>query len=253
MTAPAVVTWDGHTADALARECGVPRLDLHDVLDSTQDVAHRLAEQGAPAGTVVLADAQRAGRGRMGRVWSSEPGKGVWCSVLERAVPADALDVLSVRIGLEVAERLDAIAGAGETVSVKWPNDLVLHGAKLGGILVEARWSGNALAWVAVGVGINVVRPLSHATAAGMPRGVARADVLRAVVAGVRAAAACAGHLSPDELARLEARDALRGKRIVEPAAGIVTGVTRSGELVVETRAGTKRLRTGTIRMAEGT
>jgi len=155
-----------------------------------------------------------------------------------------------VRVGIEVAERLDRLVR--ETVGVKWPNDLVLGLAKLGGILVEARWSGSSLAWVAIGVGVNVVRPLSQSLAAGMPKGVARSDVLVAIVHGARAAAGKMGHLTPEELERFRTRDALRGRRIVEPVAGTVSGIAASGALVVETRQGTERLRTGTIRLAEG-
>ena len=244
------MTWDGHAAEDLAAACGAPRLDLHDEVESTLDVAHQLAEQGAAGGTVVLADAQRAGRGRMGRAWSSEPGRGVWSTMIVRDTDAKALEVLSIRVGLEVAERLDDIARA--QVGVKWPNDLVLHGAKLGGILVEARWTGAALGWVAVGVGVNVVRPDSYAAAAALPRGTARVDVLAAIVAGIRAAAAATGHLSPAEKERFQARDALRGKRIVEPVAGTVTGIESSGALLVMTRQKTERVKTGTIRLAEG-
>ena len=242
--------WDGLTSEALAHRCGVDRLELLDVTDSVLDVAHTLAEQGVPAGTVVLADTQRAGRGRMGRAWSSEPGLGVWCAVIQRSLTQDSMDVLSLRIGLEIAERLDTLAR--DPVGVKWPNDLVIGSAKLGGILVEARWSGDTLAWIAIGVGVNVVRPISETAAAGMPKGTARADVLAAVVAGCRAAVAATGHLSQGDLARYRARDVLRGKRIVEPVSGTVSGIAANGALVVETRRGTERVRTGTIRLAEG-
>ena len=242
--------WEGHDAGALAIRCGVERLELFDVTDSTLDAAHALAEAGATSGTVVLADAQRAGRGRMGRAWSSEPGRGVWCTVVERSLDLPALDVLSIRVGLEVAERLDT--SAGETVGIKWPNDLMLGTTKLGGILVETRWSGTSLAWAAVGVGVNVSTPVGLARAARLPKGARRPDVLVAVVAGVRAAAVRTGHLTAEELSRFRARDALRGRRIVEPHEGTVSGIEANGALVVETRRGAKRVRTGTIRMAEG-
>jgi len=251
------VSWDGETAEALAERCGVPRLELFDVVDSTLDEAHKLAEQGAAAGTVVLADAQRMGRGRMGRSWSSEPGMGVWCTVIERPESADALELMSIRVGLEIAERLDALAG--EQVNVKWPNDLMIGIDKLGGILAEARWSGSKLSWVAIGVGVNVKRPIEQPRAAGLKAQAPssklqalRVAALTAIVAGIRAAAARAGHLSDTEMARIRRRDALEGRRIVEPITGVVSGISRSGELVIETREGTKRLRVGTIRMAEG-
>src|SRR6185436_19193687 len=96
-----------YSASALARRCNVDRLELLDVTDSTLDVAHKLAEAGAPSSTVVLADAQTAGRGQHGRAWSSEPGRGVWATIIARYVRMNAMDVLSIRVGLEIAERLD--------------------------------------------------------------------------------------------------------------------------------------------------
>jgi BirA family transcriptional regulator, biotin operon repressor / biotin---[acetyl-CoA-carboxylase] ligase len=256
-------TWDGLSAEALARRCGVPRLELLAETESTQDVAHMLAEEGAPAGTTVLADAQRAGRGRLGRSWMSETGRGVWCTILERPMQTDAMDVLSLRIGLEIAEALDTFAGG--QVGVKWPNDLMLPHAviqgsaatrdpqfgKLGGILVEARWSGSTLAWVAIGVGVNVVAP-NVPGASGLARDPSRTAVLTAIVRAVRSAAATTGSLSGSEMARYRARDVLAGRRILEPVAGIVAGITESGSLVVETERGTEHFRAGTVRPAEG-
>jgi len=254
------LTWDGLSAADLADACGVNRLELFDITDSTLDVAHTLGQQGAESGTVVLADAQRAGRGQFGRVWSSEPGRGIWVALLERNVDLQALDVLSVRVGLEIAERLDKLAGS--SIGVKWPNDLIRDGAKLGGVLIEARWSGSTLGWVAIGVGVNTQAPLNIPRTTGLfgfaesrkPRAESRrVSVLAAVVAGARAAAARTGHLSKEELARFHVRDALRGKRIVEPKAGIVDHVESDGALRVNTRQGSERIRSGTIRLAEGT
>lgn len=245
-----LVTWDGHTADALAIRCGVPRLDLFDETDSTLDVAHVLAEQGAPSGTVAVADSQRAGRGRLGRSWSSPPGCGVWCTVIERPGDAAVLDVLSIRVGLGLAEGLDALAA--ERVGLKWPNDLVLRGGKLAGILTEVRWSAGVPVWVAVGVGVNVVAPVDVAGGVGLGAGASRVDVLAMVVRAVRSAAAGAGHLSADEESRYRLRDALRGRRIEGPVAGTIDGIAPSGELLVRTLSGVERVRAGTIRQAEG-
>jgi hypothetical protein len=75
-------TWDGITAEELERALQLPRLELRAEVESTQDIAHALAEQGTPDGTFVLADAQRAGRGRMGRSWASELGAGIWCTMI---------------------------------------------------------------------------------------------------------------------------------------------------------------------------
>lgn len=245
----AAVAWDGHTAAALAKRCAVPLVELLAETESTQNVAHALAEQGAPAGTTVLANAQSAGRGRFGRAWMSEPGMGVWCTVIERPADASAMDVLSLRVGLNVAEALEPFAD--ERLGVKWPNDLLTRRGKVGGILVEARWSGSSLAWVAIGVGVNVVAPDSVPGAVGLTPGARRTEVLVAVVRAVRSAASADGSLSTEELRRYGSRDVLAGRRIVSPAAGTVTGVTATGALVVETARGSEHVRAGTIQLAE--
>jgi BirA family biotin operon repressor/biotin-[acetyl-CoA-carboxylase] ligase len=249
MSATTVFHWDGFDAMALAERFGLAHVELHAEVDSTLDVAHELAERGAVPGTLVVSDAQRAGRGRLGRSWSSEPGRGVWCTIVERPVDPTILDTLSLRIGLQLAESLDAVAG--ERVRVKWPNDLVLREGKLAGILVEARWSGALLAWACVGVGVNVLAPPGVEGAAGLPAGARRVDVLRAIVAAVRFAAAHSGNLTRDELERFAQRDALRGRRVTSPSAGTVAGIDATGALVIHTERGSELHRAGTIRLAE--
>lgn len=240
--------WDGLDAEALARRLRVPLVDLHAELESTQDTAHALAEQGATAGTIVLADAQRAGRGRMGRSWRSDAGQGVWCTIVERPGDAQALDVLSLRVGLLLAERLDAFANG--TVRVKWPNDLLVEAGKLAGILLEVRWSGATPLWAAIGVGVNVVPPAVQ-DAAGLNAGTRRIDVLAAVVAAVRDASQRSGWLTDDELRRYNARDVLHGRRVRTPGAGTVKGVASSGALIVEGAGGIEQHRAGTVEFAE--
>lgn len=249
MTPTGLFRWDGYNATDIAQRCGLPLVELYAETDSTLDVVHALAEKGAPAGTLVVADAQRAGRGRQGRAWSSPPGTGVWCTVLERPLDVKAVDVLSLRVGLRIAEGLDAFAG--ETIRVKWPNDLILRAGKLGGILTEARWIGASLGWVAVGVGVNVVLPPDVEGAAGLRDGVQRIEVLTAVVGAVRSAAAVRGELSPSEIDRFRERDALRGRRVISPSDGTVVGVAASGALLVDTEGGREQHRAGTVRFAE--
>src|SRR5688500_1156570 len=100
------------------------------------DVAHRLAGEGSPSGTVVLADQQTAGRGRAGKSWASAPGAGIWLTLVERPGDTSGIEVLSIRVGLRIAEALDRFAA--EPIRLKWPNDLYAESGKLGGILVEA-------------------------------------------------------------------------------------------------------------------
>ena len=122
------------------------------------DRLHQLAEQGAPAGTAVLAEAQTGGRGSRGRAWHSPPG-GLWLSVLYRPPSPAGVELLSLRLGLLVATALEAAAPAAP-VALKWPNDLMVGDRKVGGILCEARWQGESLAWVAAGLGLNVTNDI---------------------------------------------------------------------------------------------
>ncbi|MBA3891409.1 MAG: biotin--[acetyl-CoA-carboxylase] ligase, partial [Gemmatimonadaceae bacterium] len=201
-------SYDGATAALLAAGWGVPAVTLFETVPSTMDVAHALAETGAPAGTVVLADAQEAGRGRHGRTWTSEPGRGVWLSVVERPDDTSGTDVLSLRIGLAIAEVLEELAPA--PIRLKWPNDVFVADGKLGGILSEGRWRSGRLEWLVIGVGVNVHAPATASAgvrAGALRPGVTRLAVLERLVPAIRAAAAAAGPLDAGELARFHARD----------------------------------------------
>lgn len=199
---------------------------------STLDVAHELAAQGAGAGTLIVADAQTAGRGRMGRSWRSEPGAGIWLTLIERPRDLRALDVLSLRIGLALAPTLDPFTES--PVHLKWPNDLYVGDRKLAGVLIEARWREAQPEWVAIGVGINLRAPASEPRAIGLRSGVSRDDVLPRIIGPMRAAAARTGPLTQDELLAFADRDRARGRRCVEPIAGVVQGIDASGALLVD-------------------
>ncbi|HXD23869.1 MAG TPA: biotin--[acetyl-CoA-carboxylase] ligase, partial [Gemmatimonadaceae bacterium] len=166
---------DGMDADAMAGALSVPRAVLMSSVNSTMDEVHRLASEGAPAGTVVIADEQTAGRGRGGRRWTSRPGQGLWMTLLERPGTVSGLDVLSLRIGLHAAPVLDLFSS--ERVQIKWPNDLYVGSRKLAGILVEARWRDQKTDWVAIGIGVNVVAPPDLETAVGLLAGTRRSVV----------------------------------------------------------------------------
>ena len=224
--------FDGQSAVSLAESLGLPRVVVFDRIPSTLDVAHELGETGAKAGTLVIADEQTAGRGRMRRVWQSEPGAGLWLTFVERPTGAESLGVLALRLALALAPGLDRFASS--QVQLKWPNDLYVAGKKLAGLLVEARWRGTRLDWLAVGVGINVRAPQS-VQAIGLDSGVQRLDVLRAVVPAVRRAVSAEGNLSFDELARFRERDMALGKACIEPVAGTVAGIAADGALLVDT------------------
>lgn len=132
---------------------------------STNDVARDLAARGAPGGTVVVADYQTAGRGRLGRRWLAPPGTSLLCSILFRPPlepeslphPTD----LTMLCALAAADAVEKAAGL--PVSLKWPNDLVVvRGAswrKLGGLLAETGISGDRVEFIIVGVGVNINVP----------------------------------------------------------------------------------------------
>jgi BirA family biotin operon repressor/biotin-[acetyl-CoA-carboxylase] ligase len=225
----------------------------YDEVGSTLDVAHELAANGADAGTLIVARAQTAGRGRLGRSWRSERDAGLWLTLIERPRDASALDVLSLRIGLALAPALDAFADA--QVQLKWPNDLYVRAKKLAGILIEARWREGLPEWVAIGVGINLAPPASESRAIGLRTDVSREAVLDTVGRALRDAAAMTGPLSASELAAFAARDFAAGHRCTEPVAGIVVGIDASGALLVEIgsaeRATVTALRAGSLLLEE--
>jgi BirA family biotin operon repressor/biotin-[acetyl-CoA-carboxylase] ligase len=241
-------SYDGVPVAALAARLGVPGLLLFEQVGSTLDVAHRVAPS-SPAGTLVLADEQTAGRGRHGRRWASAPGAGIWLTLVERPSDARALEVLALRCGLYAAEALDAMAGA--QIGVKWPNDLYVGDRKLAGILIETRWRGTAPDWVAIGFGLNVVSP-DLPTGVGLRAGASRVEALECLVPALRLAAAATRHLSDDELARWHQRDVAQHRALATPAPGRAAGISRDGELLVADAAGTlTRHRTGSLTFAE--
>jgi BirA family biotin operon repressor/biotin-[acetyl-CoA-carboxylase] ligase len=236
---------DGHSATRLATELDLPRVELLAETKSTLDVAHRLASEGAPSGTLVIADRQTEGRGRQGRRWSSPAGSGLWLTVIERPRDQSGLAVLSIRVGLRAARALDRFAE--EPVRLKWPNDLYVGDGKLGGVLIEARWQAQALEWVALALGVNVSKPADVAAAAGLDPGTRRVEVLADLIPALRRAAAAIGDLTPTELAEFNARDLARGYRCSEPAHGIVQGISPSGELLVALADTVARFRSGSL------
>lgn len=227
---------------------GVPRIELRDTVGSTLDLTHELAQSGAPAGTLVLADSQTKGRGRGGRRWNSEAGSGIWLTLLERS-DGNSAGLLSLRVGLRVAQAIDVYAGA--TVLLKWPNDLYVDGGKVAGILVESRWRGERLDWTAIGLGINVHPPAGVPGARGLRSGTARIDALRVIVPAMRAAAAASGPLGYEEGRDLAARDMARGRQCSQPARGRVCGISADGALIIDSAAGVIHVRTGSLLLEE--
>ncbi len=230
----------------LAAECGLVRLEHHALLGSTMDEAHRLAQAGAPAGTLVLADAQDGGRGRGGRSWASEPGAGIWMTLIERPRDQRALDVLALRTGLALADALEPFCDS--RITLKWPNDLFVGAGKLAGILIEARWRDALPEWVAIGVGVNRRVPTAFPGAASVRDDTTRDALLRAMLPPMRTAAAQAGSLTAAECAHWAERDLAYGREIIEPRAGRAMGIDATGALrIAEARGAIYAARSGSL------
>lgn len=124
-------------------------------VDSTNNTAKTWIAQDPPEGTLILAEAQTMGRGRMGRVWSSAPEKGIWMSLILRPrIPVADLPKMTILTG--VAVRRAVVAATGLEPLIKWPNDLLLDGRKICGILAELSGELDRVAFLVMGIGINV-------------------------------------------------------------------------------------------------
>ncbi len=130
-------------------------LHFFPVVGSTNDEAFGLALKGAPEGTVVVADAQHGGKGRLKRRWSSPSGCNLYTSIVLRPplIPAAAAQITLVA-GVALAESLARLCPAG--VALKWPNDILIRNRKVCGILTEMKVAGSAIDFIVVGIGVNI-------------------------------------------------------------------------------------------------
>jgi len=253
---------DDIPAAVLARRWGVPQCGVFRTLPSSLDAIHDLGAQGAPGGTVVLAEEQTAGRGRDGRTWRSPPG-GVWLGMLLRPPPAlPAAGVLSLRVGLVLADVVEAVLGVRPAspsrprAGLKWPNDVLIDDRKVAGILCESRWQGDTLQWLAIGIGVNVVNEIpadlvNRAVALRELRpSVRRIDVLDQLVPALLRLTAHGAELTQFECAAFAQRDWLRGRHIRTPLVGRASGIRPDGALLVDTGAGTTMVRDGHVELS---
>jgi BirA family biotin operon repressor/biotin-[acetyl-CoA-carboxylase] ligase len=208
---------------------GTPRLHLREI-DSTSDRARELALAGAPHGALVTAATQTAGRGRQGRVWTSPPGTTVSMSVVLRDPPP----LLPLVAAVAVAE------SCGADAQIKWPNDVLLDGRKVAGILAEGRPHEG---WAVLGVGVNVavdVRELPEELRekAGS-LGLAPVEIEPYLSSLLRALDRALALDAGEVLDAWRARDALLGSDISwAGGTGVARGVDGEGRLVVELPGG---------------
>ena len=233
-------------------------IDILPSCDSTNAVLLSRAENGAPSGTAIITEEQTAGRGRRGRSWFSSPGDSLTFSLLWRFVPGTAPAGLSLAVGVAVSRALSGF-GSGNT-ALKWPNDILKDGRKLGGILVELVPGAPHAA--VIGIGINLRLP------AGMPEEVRAAStalnangaasdanelyaVLLAELLSTLDTFATAGFASirPEWMARHAFQDArIRlSTDFGPPSEGICRGVDADGALLLEIDGRIERILSGEV------
>jgi BirA family biotin operon repressor/biotin-[acetyl-CoA-carboxylase] ligase len=219
---------------------GSPRLHLR-LTDSTNARARELAARGAPHGTLLTAEAQSAGRGRQGRTWVAPPGRALLCSVIVRDPPR----LLPLAAGVAVAEVV------GSRARLKWPNDVLVNGRKVAGILVEGRVQER---WAVVGVGLNVavrdedLPPELVASAGGL--GLEPEMIEPTLAALLGALERWIGTDQEKVLDAVRARDALFGKPVRwAQGEGQAAGIDGDGRLVVVSSTGRLALEAGEVHL----
>jgi BirA family biotin operon repressor/biotin-[acetyl-CoA-carboxylase] ligase len=220
---------------------GRPRAHYR-VIDSTNARARELAGAGAPHGTLVTAAEQSAGRGRQGRTWSASAGRALLCSVVIRDPPA----LLPLAAGVAVAEAV------GVAARLKWPNDVLLEGRKVAGILVEGRLQEG---WAVVGIGLNVALRVSDLPVELRERAgtlgfspAAIEPMLDAMLDHLEGWIAAPGGAL---LAAVRERDALLGQSVRWAGGrGVGAGIDDGGRLLVETDSGTVALDAGEVHLS---
>jgi BirA family biotin operon repressor/biotin-[acetyl-CoA-carboxylase] ligase len=227
---------------------GRPLIVLH-ATTSTNDEARRGARAGAPHGATWVAEEQTAGRGRHGRAWISSPGEGLHFSVLLRvACSPSRLPLIALVAGLAVRDAV-SLAAPGANASLKWPNDVLVGGRKIAGVLVEGVTTGSHVESAVVGIGINVhtrafppelaERATSVALVCKTPPD--RATILADTLASLdRDLHVVLGRGLGLVRARLEAADALRGCRVRSDSGdeGVACGIDDEGRLLVRRDGG---------------
>jgi len=236
----------------VARWLGSQRIELAEC-GSTNDEAARLARMGARHGTVVIAESQKAGRGRDGHVWESPPGGLYLSAVLRPSLPLVDVPPMTLAIGIGVC---DAARTAGAAAVLKWPNDVLVGGKKLAGVLVEAQSQGGKLDAVIVGIGVNLDtapadRSISLHEAAGEP--VDRAAFVASLLSSVerwvdRYIASGLEAIIPAWQDRMAVGLAARATIDGAPLVGSVAGLDRDGALLLRDAGGNlHRVRSGDV------
>jgi BirA family biotin operon repressor/biotin-[acetyl-CoA-carboxylase] ligase len=225
----------------------------HDKIGSTNDEARRMAQEGAPHGTVVHADEQTAGRGRMAHTWFSPPGNLYLSILLRTGQPAARSAELSFLAALAVADTVEALLPRQTRAMLKWPNDVLVSGAKISGILLEQEDDATI-----VGIGLNVLEAPSNAayktTTIVANAGIASVDGARDILLdrlGRHLAVWRAEGFAPIREQWLNRSypvgAAIRANSGGQPIAGHFAGLDVDGALLLDTPQGRQRIVAGDV------
>lgn len=240
--------WEGQALAALQERWDRPHIHLYTSIDSTNSRTSELADEGAPPGTLVVAEEQTAGRGSAARRWHSAKGAGLYLSMIMKPSHMENVPLISLLAGLGAAVAIERLI-SNLRVGIKWPNDVIVQDRKVGGVLSEASWAGGKLNYVVVGVGINVLQQpsdfpaplrdtaISLATAAGQH--VSRLKLADLVIREVEERCANPPQvLDRESLKQFDDHDWLRDRRCalemseVPRVHGTVAGVAPDGALL---------------------
>ncbi|MBI5870167.1 MAG: biotin--[acetyl-CoA-carboxylase] ligase [Actinobacteria bacterium] len=229
---------------------------------STADEARRLIGEKVPEGTVVIAEGQSSGRGRLGRAWQTPPGQAVALSVvLYPSLSPTQVPLLSLATGIAVRNAVESVTGGEASPVVKWPNDVYLNGKKIAGVLVEMAAELDQVKWAIDSVGINVnnsfvdtqLADRATSLAVELGRKFSRRELVAAVLDELERIYLSSRTKAGLETIRrdFERLDLLQGQRIevATPAGtveGIAVGIDAEGRLLVrEPGGGTSALFSG--------
>lgn len=244
------------------------KIYLFNQVTSTNEVAFRLALKGEREGAVVLAETQTKGKGRMGRCWESPSGANIYCSLILRPqIPPSKMPLITLMTAVACAEAIGGCTGLMPVI--KWPNDLLIRGKKLGGILTEADMEMDAINFVVVGIGINVnmpvctfppsIRDTATSLQEELGREIAIIPLIQGVIQQLEQWYTRLGQGRGEEVRkRWQELAQIKGKMVnvsfmQDTIRGMALEIDEDGALLVETDNGTvKRIVAGDVTVGEG-
>lgn len=232
-----------------------------DTIDSTNTKAKELAEQGAPGGTLVVADQQMAGRGRRGRSWESPKGICIYMTILLKPeINPSHASMLTLVSALAVAKAISKVTGAD--AQIKWPNDIVLNGKKVCGILTEMSAQFDYINHIVVGIGINVhnesfpeeIADMASSLLMECGRRFHRAELIEQILEYFETyyeiflqTEDLSGLVNEYNAILVNRNKAVRVLDPKEPFEGKAMGITKNGELIVDTWESRKLVSSGEV------